>query len=303
MNYVYTSARVSALWNELLTGDFLEQLIMAKNSEECVRLLNAAGFSGNRPQEIIKAAKERLASITNELFPDPSEIEVIFYEKIFHNAKAAVKRLYAKGGKESVYVDAPLSGETIENAVCDGNYDALPPYLKSAVKEAYETLLKTGDGQIADLLLDTACLRAMEAFGKETPHSILKEYVNESIAAADIKIAFRAKGEDMSAYMVDCSFFTAEAIARAAEEPKEFKEFLQKCGLGDVNLDEIDRWSGERILRALREKMHDMFSPAPAIAFVLFSERQISLLRLILICKEQGVSEDFIRRKAVRLYE
>ena len=305
MNYVYTSARVAVLWNELLNQDTVEELIAAKDTEECIRILNGCGFSGDEMGEILSSAKEKETRLTRELFADTAEIFVIFYEKIFHNAKAAVKKLYA-GGDEAVYLDAPVTGEEIETALREKDYDALPRFLRGAAKDAYEALLRTGDGQAADMILDTGCLTAMAEFAKETKHKVLKRFADEKIAAADVKIALRMLGaepEKIKGFLRDSSYFSAESLSHAAEDKKELEEFLKKSGLYDIDLKEVDRWSGERLLRVLREHQHDIFSLAPAIAFLIRQERQTALLRLILVCKEQGVDESFLKRKAVRLYE
>ena len=212
MNYVYTSARVAVLWNELLNQDTMEELIAAKDTEECIRILNGCGFSGVDAGEVLLSAKEKETRLTRELFADTEEIFVLFYEKIFHNAKAAVKKLYA-GGDEAFYLDAPVTGEEIETALREKDYDALPLILRSAAKDAYEALLRTGDGQAADMILDTGCLTAMAEFAKETRHAILKRFADEKITAADIKIALRMVGaepESIRGFLRDSSYFSAE---------------------------------------------------------------------------------------------
>ena len=77
-------------------------------------------------------------------------------------------------------------------------------------------------------------------------------------------------------------------------------EWIFKRGFSDIDMKNIDRWSGERIARMLDSEKHEIFTPSPAIHFILALMRQTSLIRLILVCKESGVEEDFIRRKAVR---
>ena len=306
MNYVYTSSRVSVLWNRLLTADTVEQLISARDAEECYRILNSAGISGGSSTEILERLSKDTESLMEELFDDLSEIEVLFYGKNFHNLKAAVKRIYSKSSAQAMYVSAPVSGEEIETAIREGGYDSLPSYMKDAAKEAYEAIMRTGDGQTSDLLADKATLAAMMDFAAHTKHEILKKYVYETVAAADIKIAHRlgkTDAERAKDAMVDCPYFTAKELASAAEDEKSLEEFLKTSGFTDIDMKNIDRWSGERIARMLDSEKYAIFTPSPAIHFILAMERQTALIRLILVCKESGVDEEFIVRKAVRTNE
>lgn len=303
MNYAYTSARVSALENKLLGPDIIEQLIACSGTEECIRILNSCGMAGDSAEEILSGAAEAKADITAQLIDDVKDIEVIFYEKTFHNLKAAVKRLYTHRKAEDVYFrEALADGEFIEKCISDGRFDMLPEYMSKAAEEAYKTLLRTGDGQLSDIIADRACLEAMLAFAKGAKHEILKKYVYETVAAADIKTAMRLGGTDREralAAMAECPYFSPEALIRAAEDRKSLEEFLKGSGFADIDIDNIDRWSGERIAEILKQEKYNIFTPAPAINFILALDRQLNLLRLILVCKAGGIDESFIRRKVV----
>ena len=276
--------------NSLPTRELIRSLTEAGDISECISLMNSSGFEGSDTDAIIAAMKENKARLTAELIEDYDEIAVIFYPRSFHNLKAAIKKLYSKSDADMYYEDAPVSGERITNALREGEEHTLPPYMAEAAAEAYRALMRTGDGRLSDMLADKACLEAMKAFPAK--HEILKSYVRETIAAADIRLALRADAELME-YAVGCEYFSAAEIARAASDGN-LDELLQRVGFGEVTAENIDAVSEKRIADILAREKYNIFSPAPAINFILEYDRLIGIIRYILICKANGIDKEKI---------
>ena len=306
MDYTYTSARVSALENGLLSRNDIDSLISCKTVSDCVKMLNSFGYEGDSAEEIIAGAKEKKEKVISELISEPKEIEVLFYENTFHNLKAAVKKLYAPHIKGRLYIaEALVSGEEFERQIKAGNYDALPDFCREAAKEAYTALLHTGDGRLADTVIDRACLDAFTAFAENTKHEILRKYANEFVAVADIKIALRSVGGDkelLEKALAPCPNISKEGLIKACTDEKSLKEFLSGCGYADVNYENIDSLAKQRIMMTIRPEKYKIFSPAPTINYIISLENEISLLRLILVCKASGVDDEFIGRRVVDSY-
>lgn len=289
MNYAYTSSRVRALENSLPSADLIKSLEESKNIDECIENLNSAGFEGKNADEIVSAMKKRRAKLISELIEDKKEIEVIFYEKQFHNLKAAVKKMYSKSNADMFYDDVPVSGNEIISAIENNNELSLPDYMAKAAREAYTALMRTGDGKLSDTIADKACLDAMAAFGEKTPHEILKKYVNEAIAAADIKTILRAdETDDLPSMLCDCGYFTADALIKAARE-NSLGEFLTAVGYDGATAENADKIKERRLNDLLDSEKYNIFSPAPAIYFILEYERMINNIRYILILKSNGM--------------
>lgn len=301
MNYAYTSARVRALENSLPSPETVRQLAEAGDVKECIGILNGSGFEGADVDEIISRMKERKEKLINELIDDISEIEVIFYQKSFHNLKAAIKKLYSKRKTDMFYDDAPVSGEEIMEALQNGNESSLPEYMSAAAAEGYRALMRTGDGRLSDMIVDKACLEAMAAFAEKTRYEILKRYVNETIAASDIRLLLRA-GNDrgLMDHAVSCAYFGKNAVIKAAEEGN-VEEFLKSSGFEGVTAATIDAYSEKRITQMLAGEKYNIFSPAPAINFILEFDRAAGMIRYILICKANGIDREKILER-VRSY-
>ncbi|MDO5397962.1 MAG: V-type ATPase subunit [bacterium] len=301
MNYAYTSARVRALENSLPSPEMIRQLAEAGNIKECIGILNGSGFEGSEVNEIISRMKERRERLINELIDDTSEIEVIFYQKSFHNLKAAIKKLYSKQRSDMFYDDAPVSGEEIMEALQNGNEASLPGYMSKAAEEGFRALMRTGDGRLSDMIADRACLEAMAEFAEKTKHEILKRYVNETIAAADIRLLLRAgESRELMDYAVSCAYFSKNALIKAADEGTA-EEFLKAAGFEGVTSATVDAYSERRIAQILAGEKYNIFSPAPAINFILEFDRAAGIIRYILICKANGIDREKILER-VRSY-
>lgn len=300
MNYTYTSSRVRALENRLIGNETFIQLIDCKSADECIKLLNSVGVDGQNMDEVIDNMSKNKTELINQLIDDTKEIEVIFYKNTFHNLKSAIKLLYTKSDITNMfYSEALIDGETIKKNITDGRYDLLPKYMSEAAKEAYQAILRTGNGQLSDSIVDRACLLAMIDFANNTKHEILKQYVNETVVAADIKMAFRNSADTLEKSLVDCSHFKSKDLIEVSGDKAELEEYIKSQGFSDFDPQNIDNWSEKRIFSRLRSEMYNIFTPSPAIYFILTLEQQINLVRMILVCKQNDVDTTFIRSKLI----
>ena len=60
-------------------------------------------------------------------------------------------------------------------------------------REASETFLHTGDGQLCDIIVDRSALAAIYECGKNASDAIIRDYAETTVAVADIKIAVRSQ--------------------------------------------------------------------------------------------------------------
>ena len=290
MDNAYVSARVRALENNLLGKELLDSLKGASNLTECIRLLNNAGIPGEGVEDILDYLSEQKKELTLELIDNPDDIEILFYKETFHNLKAAIKQLYVKGENQKVfYDDALVDGEHIMRCILHNKYESLPEYMQKPAIDAYKEILHTGNGQNSDIIVDKACLEAMMTFAQNTKYEVLKKYAYETVAASDIKLVLRGNRDVIDMAFVDCPYFTKEAMIGFAGDKHALEEFLKGIGFADINISNIDSWIEKRILEMCNTEKYNIFSPGPAICFILSLEHQLNLIRLILICKANGL--------------
>ena len=106
-------------------------------------------------------------------------------------------------------------------AIQEGNYKLLPEDMQDAAKEAYESLVHTGDGQLCDIVIDRACMEAIYLAGHRSKVDIIKDYTESIVAVANIKIAVRAQltgksADFMKRAMSSCDSINTDALIKAA---------------------------------------------------------------------------------------
>ena len=122
--------------------------------------------------------------------------------------------------------DTVIPPEEMLDIIRSKDFSRFPEYMSAAAKEAYETLLHTGDGQLCDVIVDKAALEAVYQAGERAKDRIIKEYAESMVAIADIKIAVRSQKtaktiEFMKRAMVPCKSLSIDRLAKAAVQGME----------------------------------------------------------------------------------
>ena len=74
-----------------------------------------------------------------------------------------------------------------------GKYQKLPENMEKPAKEAADTLIQTGSGQICDVIIDKAALEKIKEMGENSESKLIRKYADTTVTIANIKIAVRCK--------------------------------------------------------------------------------------------------------------
>lgn len=193
-------------------------------------------------------------------------------------------------------------------------FSRLPEYMASAAKEAYETLLHTGDGQLCDVIVDKAALEAVYHAGERATDSIIRDYAESMVAIADIKIAVRSQKtaktiEFMKRAMAPCKSLNVERLAKAACSSMEaIVDYLAGTVYAEgaaaiaESSSAFERWCDNRMMRTMQPQKYESFSVGPLVAYLLARENEIKTVRIILSGKQNGFSEEAIRERVREMY-
>ena len=194
------------------------------------------------------------------------------------------------------------------------DYKALPENMQTAAEEAVEVLLHSGDGQLCDIIIDRATMEAIKEAGRASKDDIIRDYAESTVAVANIKIAVRASRtakslEFMQRAMAPCDSLNVDGLARAALAGMDsIIEYLNGNGYaaGAEALKEspsaFERWCDNRIIQTIKPQKTNPFSVGPLVAYVIARENEIKTVRIILTCKQNGLSDDSIRERVREMY-
>lgn len=308
-DYIYAVARIRKKETTLLSQGFFDRLLSAEDEESAKKLLREHGYEGEEKEDA------KTWSLMAELVPDLSVFDVFLYENDFHNLKAAVKEAYVKQEIPGVYIphgSVPL--DLIRDAVKKRAFRYLPEMLAGPAEEASDTLLKTRDGQLCDMIIDRAALSAIQEAAKSSGSDLMKLYGELTTVIADLRIAARgqAMGKDpafLRKYMAPAETIDVDSLAKAAGKKEGgLSDYLKKTpyggGAGELakSMADFERWCDDLLMDRIRPELHHSFGIDPLAAYILGKRNEIKTVRIILTGKHNGLSEEAIRRRVRKSY-
>ena len=317
--YIYAVARIRALEMSLFSQAVIEQLIVQKTYADCLQFLSEKGWGDTEAgvqdaETILNRELEKTWTLVKEMVSDQTVFDVLLIQDSFHNLKAAIKTVIDGEVQANVFYDnASVSGEALVEIIKNKDFRSLPESMRECALEAYECLVHTGDGQMCDVIIDRATMRAMLAAAEKNGDA-LKEYAETVVAVANIKIAVRSvkteKGLDfMRRAMEECQTLNVERLMRAAlSGMPDVIKYLEEtpysggaAALSDSS-SAFERWCDNRIIEAIRPQKYNSFTIGPLVAYVLARQNEIKTVRIILTGKLNHLPDDAIRERVREMY-
>lgn len=319
MQYTYAVARIRALEVGLFSSSVIEQLMSCKDEKQCLQFLKEKGWGDSDTpldaEAILGREREKIWEVMKELEVDMSLFDVLSYENLFHNLKAAIKEVCTETTNPHIfYRDNAMPREVMIPIVKNKDWQALPENMRVCAQEAYETLLQTRDGQLCDVIVDRATLLAIYQAGKKSKEPIIQQYAESTVAVTDIRIAVRSQKtaksmEFMDRSLVECDSINIQQLAKAALSGAEalaaYLSDTEYAGAAEalaVSPSAFERWCDNRIIETIRPQKYNPFSAGPLVAYVLARENEIKTVRIILSGKQNGLEDDSIRERVREMY-
>jgi len=274
MDYTYAVARIRANEPTLLSAADVEQMISAPDCPELA--------------DVDEKMAETWRLIT-EILPRPGELDFLIIKNDFHNLKALLKSIFTQDEPER-YVLRPcvFDPNEVRELLREKYFDKLPTCMAGCAEEAYDLLVKTLDGQLADAVIDRQCLETTLAMAKATENDF-------AITLAQMM----------------CAFANAKITLRAAKTGKG-QAFLERalCGCSAADIPEeatqsgaaFEKYCDDALLEYAFAAKAKHFGPEPLIAFFLAKEAEAKTLRIVSTCKQSGCPAEEIRRRVRLLY-
>ena len=317
--YTYAVARIRALEVSLFSNAVIDQLIACQSYEQCLQFLAERGWGDTDTsadgEKMLKREEEKIWQTVRELSIDKKKFEVLSYQKLFHNLKAAVKAACMKEVPRDIfYEDTEVSGQEMLDIIREKDFGRLPAGMSQAAQQACDALLHAGDGQLCDIIIDRAALDAIYKAGMESEDEIIRDYARSVVAVADIKIAVRAQKtaksiEFMKQAMAECGSISVDQLAKAAlSGPEAIRDYLlgtEYAGGAEAlseSMSAFERWCDNRIIQTISPQKYKAFTIGPVVAYVLARQNEIKTVRIVLSGKRSELPEGAIRERVREMY-
>lgn len=325
--YGFAVGRARVLETKLITLHKFERLVEAKDSEAQMRVLAETDYRSyfedfRTPEGIEEALHTYLASVykfLEEVTPDP-ELTTFFRVRYdFHNLKVLLKAKYAEKTGDYIWSGlGTLNIEKVKELIDQEKIENLPSDYKPYVKKAISVFEQTKDSQQIDVILDQGLYERLFDLASAQKNSFLKKLVQILIDLANLKVWLRARnlerGKDFIANaLLEHSSVSKPELILLYQEPLEklleryrstsYRNLLQEVIKGkEIDLSQFDKLADDFIITYAKEAKYIVAGLEPLVAYILAKENEVKLVRMILIGKLSGVSEDKLRLRVRELY-
>lgn len=303
--YASAVAAVKAMENSLFNRSDLEQLINARSKAESETLINSKN-AGTLPE---------VWEMLRTYAPDSRELEILLFRNDFHNLKAVLKAMIS-GREPDSYIIEPsnVSPDDLKEAFRKKDMDFLPDYMRETAVRAYEILTETLDGQLADTVIDTACMNAMQKAAESSRNDFMRKYVNLITVCADIKTAYRCSKMNKQRAFLEIAVcgspeLDKESIIRAALGGTEsllsfieHTEYAELAALLKESPARFEKRCDDLITELAQSARLKAFGIEPLAAYYIAKEAEIKNLRIISVCRESGADRETITERLRELY-
>ena len=317
--YAFPVASIRVKESSLFDQAELEQLISVPTFDAGLAFLSEHGWDipAGKPDSnrILRNELIRAWDFLCEIAPDISLLYPLIIRKDFHNLKAGIKSSLS-GFAVDTYFLSPTTIEyaTLIDAITQRHFINLPEPFASVAEEAYDVLARTGDGQLADIIIDQATQTHILSLAKDTKQPLVLAMSELFGASANIKAAFRAaKTEKNESFLrralSECDTLDKNMLVSSASRGIEslmsyLSSTIYEPGTAYLTTkpSDFEKWCDDQGVMLLEKAKYLFFGPEPLIAYYFSKEAEIKNVRIILAAKENHLSSDIIRSRLRRLY-
>jgi len=325
-DYLHITTRIRSLERYLLNNTRTERMLEARSDDEAAKVLSECGYgevsvtADNDLERVLAEARGDVFASFESIAPDRALINVFRAKYDYHNLKAVLKSEAQSVESEHLLID---SGRVKAKALLDmmrqDDLRNMPNAMKNAAVEARDLLMRTGDPQLSDVLLDNACFKEMREMALRSKSKFLLGYVKLYIDAANLRAVVRAlrigRGADfLRGVLSPGGNYDPARIISATVAGSQFSEFYvaslleEAAAVGaatarrEMSLTMIERLCDIALIRYMKKSKLIAFGDQPLIGYLAAKEAEIISIRTIMSGRKAGVSHDVIRERLRESY-
>ena len=322
-SYIYSSSRIKAVENELVSSVDFERLLSLSKGSDLIKAIKDTYLGkflvDDTVEGVFQALELSLQSnkkLLIEIAPDQELLDLFWIRYDVHNLKVVLRAV--KSGLTFREIEnilsrlGRISPERIFNSVSTGKLEVLEPELVSSYEKA---LKEVNDHNLAgaDREIDFGYFNLLKRLAEESKNQLITDFVRLQIDLYNLKTRLRLMHTprlDGEKYFIDKGSFTFAEI----ETREQVIEKLSKMGNESFWKEAIDIYINEGHSTLLDTKFddylfvwlkslnQDVFSAATLLTYWLKSQNLNHSIQAILVGKEGGQSDLVIRKQLRNIY-
>jgi V/A-type H+-transporting ATPase subunit C len=314
--------------NMLLTQPRMEKILDARREEEITKILQdcnyfSGQFNPSEPAEMDAALTLVRGRMFNDMLsgaPDKRYVDIFRMKYDYHNLKALLKGKALGKNVDKILMDigrVPLT--VLKEAVESEEISLLPTCLGDALLETKEVLNTTRDPQLSDVLLDRWYYQDLTVLAEEIGSPFVQGYIRTRIDSVNLRILVRTirmgknveflKGTLVDGGNVDLTTLLkigADRGAGLAEayHSTDLKEAAQEGAsiLKTGSMTQFEKLCDDGVAGYMAVAQTVSFGEEPLLAYMSAHETEFINLRILLMGRMTGLSDDLIRSRLRTMY-
>ncbi len=312
---------------ELLTKENFDQLAAAGSFEKIRELLNSTVYSKYLSEDFqfqfeqsLEEERRQTYQEMIELVPDPNIVWVYTMRYTFHNLKVLTKAEKMQEDYNHLFMDDGFySLEEIQSAVENGVSGVLPPSIVQAIRDVNHYFEESAILQGIDVIYDRHFLTEQRRIGEELKYPELLQEIITFIDFTNIITAARCILQErsyafMDAVLSDAGSISKQSFLRFAGQPmEEYMGFLRRTDYGSllepalqkekINFLQLDLIKDNYLTSLYDIAKTTAFGPLPLLAFLNAKDIELMNLRLIIVGKRSGFTQEQVTERMREISE
>lgn len=317
--FAYAVARIRSNETKLLSASCIETMINSSDFKDALKTL-----SENKGYENLEKSDEEsvLTGVLSDAFelihscaPDKKCLDFLIVKNDFHNIKAILKCMVTGADADKLTVSpSVVEPDKLVSALESKDFSELPVIFSDTLKNAYELITTTMDGQALEVFLDRKCIEASCALAKDSKDEFSISLANLFATVQNIKIALRClkAGKDKDFIMnalAECSNLSREKLCEAVLDGEEaLLAYVKHIGFDSLSESikygyaAFEKACDDMLMEKVKHAKYQCLGIAPLVAYYFAVDAEVKTVRIILSCKKNGIDNENIRERVRVLY-
>lgn len=316
--FAYAVARIRSNETKLLSSNTVESLVNAHDYDEALKILSEAGYGDfdKFDEDVLLSKRMREAfELIYESAPEKSCLDFLIVKNDFHNIKALLKGMVLNVDTENLLLSPSVtSPKELKEALETKQYSSLPYGFGDILKEAYELVTETMDGQKLEVYLDKRCVETSVMLAKLSEDEFSVSLSGLMASLCDIRIALRClkTGKDknfMMSALADVPSVDKEALCQAVLSGEDaLCAYVKRLGFESLSESvktgyaAFEKVSDDMLIEKIKNAKYQCLGIAPLVAYYFATDAEVKTVRIILSCKKNGMDSESIRERVRVLY-
>lgn len=313
----------------LLKQEDFERLIKADSLKAALDFLKTSDYEFDT-EEVLHNKDfngfliTHLARVYSELYevaPQPELLDLFTLRYSYHNLKVLLKERFLEQNHSELLIPiGRLSIESLRNLVETKESNAAHPIMAEAVKSVMEEYAESGRIEAVTVYMDTYYLRHLRAISDGLNNETITKITNLIIDMYNLTTVVRSRkqnkprshlytllssaGSISKQELIDESINGPVAVIRKLYGGQSYSSELEKV-ISDANTVQtlkLDKLQADLIHDVVSSGLYEAFGPMPLLGYVYAKETEVTNLRLLLVGKDNAISEDILRERVRQVY-